>query len=233
MKTHYFVIGPLSPGIGIIIRDASSGKLIIAHKDYAASLNEFISVTQNYFQGTTPSNLRILLFTSRMGEKRYNAPMNNRGDLKSWKDLHQGRSQKEELAYAKTRIVVGLSINKTDNIKAYQHTFGDGILHSDVLRKYGKYTFWDQHLCIDKEGNTSFISPFAEDLWRTKKPHPQFFNGFPLQNQLENYDYFERAYVRQNNASRGEEAVHQDSVARYESSTLSNISSISIPNEKV
>ena len=155
-KYDYAFLGPLSPCIGIIIRNPDTSATLVAHKDQYVSLESIVPSIQSL---NNIENLEVHLFTCSMSDRYENE---RDGNGRSYKDHYQGRSQQEELEYLKHHLEeIGI---KNEKIEI---TFF--VPRAEFNHFYREYVGCQSSIVVDKQGKIFCTSQYKENLWKMKE----------------------------------------------------------------
>ncbi len=158
--------GSLSPCIALIAKykeDGQEAKALVAHVDYLADIS---SLYEPIFQlaaksDFTPSALTIDLFTASCDSYDDLIP---EYDGHTWKTLHGGRSQIEQLKVIKDSLCSHFNLERT-SVRARKFD------PFKQIQSYGRYICVGSQLAITSNGNVYMVSHYKYDPFLVRKDY--------------------------------------------------------------
>lgn len=159
---EFVVVGHLRPCIAIVLKNEVNGKVVVFHKQFSNSVHDLINCAKRELEITDSSFVHGVLFTNKslFYNEKNQKTMN--GKIKSWRDLHNNKTQSEELKFIKESLLKGLDI--VDQEKISEHIF--------FMDKGGKnplicsdYPWADLSLIIGKDFTIKSICMLHENIF--------------------------------------------------------------------
>jgi hypothetical protein len=154
-----YILGPLSPCIGIIIRDAKTGRMILAHKDHAARIESLGKVCRAGFSEGI-RNVTVQLYSRMLEEKEYQES--------GFSKLYNGKSQAEELERVRCYFMQELGIPQ-DQITVYKPSLN---MRNNTLILQNVDLL--PNLCVNSSGTISLIDRFDTDVLGLRRINGNF-----------------------------------------------------------
>lgn len=114
------LIGPLMPCVLIALRNEQTKKAVVFHKHFSNSMASLVQIAQKELNIQDPSQITGIIFTNNY--PHYDVPMDTYVGSKSMKDLHEGKTQLQDIKFIKDFIINELKIKDRAKIKACRHT---------------------------------------------------------------------------------------------------------------
>jgi len=113
--SKFVVVGPCQPCLLIVLKNEVNGRVIVFHKHFSNSINSLIEIAKQELEIAAPGKITGTIFTNT---RPYYATKKHRtsSGFKTWKDRHEGRTQKEELKFVKKRICTAFHIDNNQII---------------------------------------------------------------------------------------------------------------------
>ena len=157
--------GPLKPCIGIFIQNKKNKRILGLHKHFTTqlqSLKNFLSDLE-FTEDSDPNDLQVYIYSVEIEEESYND---------RFRDLHEGRTQQEELIFVKKELIRLLQIKESQIIAE---------IWIDDEGLSGGYVSTESYLVVDRNFQFFHSSPVLDDLldtgndWHSKAlvPDPQ------------------------------------------------------------
>jgi len=182
----FAIVGPLHPCIFVGLQNVANTKAVIFHKHVFCSVASLIEIAMHALElvdtDFNPTDIRGHIFTNK--RKDYNDPSSSKVGDKSWKDLHGGKSQIQEIKFIKDSIVEAFNISDRHQIRGQ---LCSGSYECDVLQSgLGDYVTANVCILVDNELNLGSFSYVHEGFFIDKhSPIPSLIGRWS-QHFLEN-----------------------------------------------
>jgi hypothetical protein len=161
-KHEFIVVGFLRPCIAVVLKNDANGKIVVFHKQFSNSVDDLIECAKNELEMIDPSQVHGVLFTNKSHFYHEKNKQTISGIVKSWCDLHNNKTQSEELQFIKESLLKGLNIVDHKSICEHIFSMNDGcenpLLCSD-------YPWADQSLIIGKNFTIESICMLHENIF--------------------------------------------------------------------
>ncbi len=169
-----FILGPLSPCIGIIARHSSNSG-IVAHLDFTSNL-ESILAEMNKIGVNEPKNWNITLYTNTVDDYEY-----------KFRSVYEGREQVEELKRIKDQFVNALNLERSQ-VRAIKFT------QSKENIDLKEFAFIYHYLAVDRTGEIFTAAPIKDDLFKFRD-NGHIPASLPITDQIKlTVKYFQDAF---------------------------------------
>lgn len=162
-------VGPLSPCIFVGLRNAENGTTVVFHKHYSNDVQSLIQIAQKELKVQDPKNLQGVLFTNHFTS--YESLFQGFFGVTTLKDLHNGKTQIEELKFIKDSLIEAFKIDDRTQIKAQKYT--------SSLKDFelGDYELAEQSVLVD-------ANLFVHSVCSMYERFPGDFSQMPLQKRV-------------------------------------------------
>lgn len=149
------IIGPLHPCLLVALKNTKTGKSVVFHKHFTNSPQEIVTICQENLNYEDPRDLQGLIFTTTR-DHFFDSKEETTLGLKTPKELHQGRTHKDEVLYNKNFLLRGFKIQDRKQIRAFLFTPPK---KNEFL---GEYFYADTHVYLESDLNPRPICPMHE-----------------------------------------------------------------------
>ncbi|MES2607117.1 MAG: hypothetical protein V4544_00040 [Pseudomonadota bacterium] len=118
VEPEFAIVGPLSPCVFVGIRNNVNARVVIFHKMVVSSVASLIEIAQQELDVTDPSAIYVRIFANKL--EGYEDPLWGI-EGRSWQELHEGRSQIEELKFIREGLLKAFGLGR-DQLKTQFHT---------------------------------------------------------------------------------------------------------------
>lgn len=152
------LVGPLQPCLFIGIRNEENGRTVVFHKQYSNSMDSLIEIVKKELEIKDPQKLTGRIFTN-IAPFYDKLVQGSTGQFFSYKSLHHGRSQFNEVKYVKDELVKKLEIKNRTQIKAELYTSN---LNDEEL---GDYEFAELNVLVNSKLEMHSICSMNEKIF--------------------------------------------------------------------
>ena len=157
-------VGPLMPCVVVALRNEETKKTVIFHKHFSNSMDSLVKTAQKELLIRDPNQITGIIFTNNY--PGYEITINTYLGPRLMKDLHDGKSQLEEVKYIKDFIIEKFKILDRTKIVARRHT--SKYNHNDL----GDYPLSFESVLIDSKLNIKNICMIHEMIFCKSRDLP-------------------------------------------------------------
>ncbi|MCE2716201.1 MAG: hypothetical protein LW696_02845 [Alphaproteobacteria bacterium] len=143
----YAIVGTLRPCFFVGLRNDRIRKSVVFHKAAYSSLDSLVEIAKKELaiDGKAEKFLRGYIFSNRYTFYNY-FPIDGKN---TWRDLHQGKSQKEEMVFIKNFLISSFNISKVERLEC--RVFKNYLGHLASLSVLVDSTLELSSICLDRE----------------------------------------------------------------------------------